>query len=122
GMRGSIPAVGSLRRAKSLLDYATGGFAAIEGNDPIPSYYSLNGILGDRLVGGRDEVGSLAWSISSARTVFDDSLVRAQRTHFVGEYLPKVDGSTMHYGLEARSPFLDHRLWEFAASLPVEVR
>ena len=28
----------------------------------------------------------------------------------------------MHYGLEARSPFHDQFLWEFAASLPFEVR
>jgi asparagine synthase (glutamine-hydrolysing) len=41
---------------------------------------------------------------------------------FVGEYLTKVDGATMHYALEARSPFLDQDLWEFAASLPYELR
>ena len=45
-----------------------------------------------------------------------------RRTRFVGEFLLKVDGATMHYGLEARSPFLDHELWEFAASLPVGLR
>ena len=45
-----------------------------------------------------------------------------QRTRFVAEYLPKVDAATMHYGLEARSPFLDHKLWEFAASLPANLR
>ena len=28
----------------------------------------------------------------------------------------------MHYGLEARSPFLDTRLWEFAARIPFSVR
>ena len=36
--------------------------------------------------------------------------------------LTKVDGATMHYGLEARSPFLDHILWEFASSLPFGLR
>jgi asparagine synthase (glutamine-hydrolysing) len=41
---------------------------------------------------------------------------------FVGEYLTKVDGATMHQSLEARSPFLDHRLWEFASSLPFDLR
>ncbi|QED28695.1 asparagine synthase [Microvenator marinus] len=32
--------------------------------------------------------------------------------------LVKVDRTTMRYGLEARSPFLDHRLVQFAQSLP----
>ena len=36
--------------------------------------------------------------------------------------MTKVDGSTMHYGLEARSPFLDQDLWEFASSLPYTLR
>ena len=39
-----------------------------------------------------------------------------------GEYLTKVDGGTMFYALEARSPFLDTDLWEFAAALPFSVR
>jgi len=36
--------------------------------------------------------------------------------------LPKVDGATMHYALEARSPFLDQELWAYAATLPFSVR
>jgi asparagine synthase (glutamine-hydrolysing) len=28
----------------------------------------------------------------------------------------------MHHSLEARSPFLDHKLWDFAASLPFDLR
>jgi asparagine synthase (glutamine-hydrolysing) len=45
-----------------------------------------------------------------------------RHTRFVSEFLPKLDGATMHYGLEARSPFLDQELWEFAASLPFQLR
>jgi asparagine synthase (glutamine-hydrolysing) len=45
----------------------------------------------------------------------------------VKDYLPhdllvKVDRATMAVGLEARMPFLDHRLVEWALSLPVELR
>jgi asparagine synthase (glutamine-hydrolysing) len=36
--------------------------------------------------------------------------------------MTKVDGGAMYYAIEARSPFLDHRLWELAASLPIEMR
>jgi asparagine synthase (glutamine-hydrolysing) len=35
--------------------------------------------------------------------------------------MTKVDGATMHHALEARSPFLDHRLWEFASPLPFDL-
>jgi asparagine synthase (glutamine-hydrolysing) len=36
--------------------------------------------------------------------------------------MTKVDGATMYYALEARSPLLDQSLWEFAASLPFDLR
>ena len=36
--------------------------------------------------------------------------------------MTKVDGGTMYYALEARSPFLDQELWNFAASLPFATR
>jgi asparagine synthase (glutamine-hydrolysing) len=52
-----------------------------------------------------------------------DRLVEFERGgRFVSEYLKKVDGATMHYGLEARAPFLDQELWEFACRLPVKLR
>lgn len=35
-----------------------------------------------------------------------------------GDLLTKMDRATMAYGLEARSPFLDHHIIEFAAKLP----
>ena len=35
-----------------------------------------------------------------------------------GDYLAKVDVGTMAHSLEARSPFLDHELMEFAATIP----
>ncbi len=39
-------------------------------------------------------------------------------TYLADDLLPKVDLGCMAHGLEARSPFLDHRLLELTASLP----
>jgi asparagine synthase (glutamine-hydrolysing) len=44
------------------------------------------------------------------------------KTWLADDILVKVDRSTMAHGLEARAPFLDYRLIEFAARLPVEYR
>lgn len=38
------------------------------------------------------------------------------------DLLTKLDVATMAYGVEARAPFLDHKLMEFAASLPPEMK
>jgi asparagine synthase (glutamine-hydrolysing) len=42
------------------------------------------------------------------------------KTTLVSEMLTKVDRMTMAHGLEARVPFLDHRLVEWAFTLPAE--
>ncbi len=44
------------------------------------------------------------------------------KTWLVDDILVKVDRSTMAHALEARAPFLDYRLVEFAASLPVDLK
>jgi asparagine synthase (glutamine-hydrolysing) len=44
------------------------------------------------------------------------------KTWLADDILVKVDRSTMAHALESRVPFLDHRLVEFSASLPVELK
>ena len=43
-------------------------------------------------------------------------------TYLPGALLPKVDRTTMAFGLEARSPFLDHQLMEHAAAIPASIK
>jgi asparagine synthase (glutamine-hydrolysing) len=64
----------------------------------------------------------MLWPADGGRTLLPDFLEYDFNQRFTGEYLPKVDGATMHYALEARSPFLDQELWSYAASLPFPIR
>ncbi|MGB9178655.1 MAG: asparagine synthase (glutamine-hydrolyzing) [Pyrinomonadaceae bacterium] len=120
--REKFPRNGSLRRAASFLDYTAGGLAAVaSAHDGLPMY-EKNGMLGERLKDVSIGQRALAWSAESGRRVLEEFLEYDRHMRFVGEYLTKVDGATMWHALEARSPFLDQELWEFAASLPFDVR
>jgi asparagine synthase (glutamine-hydrolysing) len=52
----------------------------------------------------------------------DQALYVDIKTWLVDDILYKVDRASMAHGLEVRAPFLDHRLVEFAASLPPELK
>jgi len=106
----------------NLIDYTTGGLGGFVNANPGLADFTRHGLLGDRLRGVSFDAGAATWSIDSARNALGDYLAYDRDTQFVSEYLVKVDGSTMHYALEARAPFLDHVLWEYAASLPFDVR
>ena len=121
-IRASFPRVSGLRRAATLMDVATGGLGGVTTiHDGLPMYQQ-SGILAARLLDVNVDQRMIAWSSSSARNLLSEFLRYDRRMRFVGEYLTKVDGATMHHSLEARSPFLDHKLWEFAASLPFQLR
>ena len=117
-----LPRRGILKRAGSFFDYAAGGLGAVaNAHDGLPLYRRL-GLLGERLIDADVSQRKLAWSHESARSLLKQFLEYDRKTRFVGEYMTKVDGSTMFHGLEARSPFLDQDLWEFASALPFEMR
>ncbi len=54
--------------------------------------------------------------------IVDAALLTDQMTYLPNDLLVKVDIATMAVSLEARSPFLDHHVIEFAASLPQNLK
>src|SRR4051794_37211429 len=58
------------------------------------------------------------WRAASGSSMLDRLLEVDVNTYLPGDLLVKVDIATMAYSLEARSPFLDPEVMEFAASLP----
>lgn len=54
---------------------------------------------------------------ATARLIYCD-----MSSYLVGDILVKLDRATMAAGLEARSPFLDHRIIEFAWRLPTSLK
>jgi len=120
--RDKVPQVGSLKRLSSFLNYSTGGLGAVAcTHDGLPSY-ERHGMLGERLSGVSVRQRDIEWSNESGRNVLAEFLEYDRGNRFVGEYMTKVDGATMFHSLEARSPFLDQDLWEFASGLSFETR
>ncbi|HEX6126759.1 MAG TPA: asparagine synthase (glutamine-hydrolyzing), partial [Pyrinomonadaceae bacterium] len=54
--------------------------------------------------------------------VLDAAMLTDQMTYLPNDLLVKVDIASMANSLEARSPFLDHKVIEFAASLPEDLK
>jgi asparagine synthase (glutamine-hydrolysing) len=109
-------------RMVHFADYTTGGLGAVANAHDGWPVYDRYGIRGDRLAAANVDQRAIPWSHDSARNLLQEFLDYDRRTRFVGEYMTKVDGGAMHYALEARSPFLDQELWNFAASLPFSIR
>ena len=110
------------RRLRHFADYATGGIGAhIRAHDGLP-YYEQHGMLGERLAGRTLPWREIPPSDASARRLLEDVFDYHMKLHFSSEFLPKVDGATMYHSIEARGPFLDQKIWEFAAALPAEIR
>jgi asparagine synthase (glutamine-hydrolysing) len=110
------------RRARNFLDYTVGGLGAYNRVRFGFQYFEQHGLLGERLQGLRPAQRSIPASLASARDLLREVFEYNCATHFTGEFMPKVDGGSMYYGMEARAPFLDHSMWDLAASLPAAIR
>ena len=69
-------------------------------------------------------IGSLEpwFARANGSGIVDASLLADLMTYLPNDLLVKVDIATMAVSLEARSPFLDHHVIEFAASLPENLK
>jgi asparagine synthase (glutamine-hydrolysing) len=87
----------------------------------------LPGILTDEfagtLDGWRPEQPPIARARASAGSAYVDAMLEVDvHTYLPCDLLVKMDIATMAHSVEARSPFLDHLLMEFAAALPPELK
>jgi asparagine synthase (glutamine-hydrolysing) len=119
--------------SKMSLDYALRQFVAGAGEAPEQAHYHW------RTICTRDERASLlrpdvreaaareaapeapflaAYLASGAPEVMDRLFHVDVKTFLADSILPKVDRTTMAFGLEAREPWLDYRLVELGARLP----
>ncbi len=75
-------------------------------------------------VRGHDSADLLAqwFEETQAADLLDQLLGVDTRSYLPDDILVKVDRATMAHGLEARSPFLDHLVVEFAATLPIHLK
>jgi asparagine synthase (glutamine-hydrolysing) len=62
------------------------------------------------------------WREASGSELLDVMLEVDASTYLPGDLLTKIDIATMAYALEARSPFLDHELMQFAAAIPADLK
>jgi asparagine synthase (glutamine-hydrolysing) len=68
------------------------------------------------------EVIAEPWREASGASRLDLLLEVDTRTYLPGDLLTKIDIATMAHSLEARSPFLDPEMMQFAASIPAPMK
>lgn len=94
-------------------------------DDPMQMYMYLLALWPevDFLLQGEPQVPCSSGGVHEIqpRSAFLDEMMHFDAASYLpGDILPKLDRASMACGLEARVPFLDHELIEFAARLPLD--
>ena len=119
----SLPRRAIRRLARDFVSPEMGGLLMFSG-------YWNDGLRHQLLARDRSKVDVLQeWRLNWMRQAFgragnpiDRMLWLETHTTLPDDLLVKMDIATMHCGLEGRSPFLDHELVEFCASLPIHMK
>jgi len=108
-------------------------FVEALGNDPVRRYLDWIAIFnearraelyGDELIHALPNVDPVAWlegafARSAARDPVTSASLADLATYLPCDLMTKVDITSMAHGLECRQPFLDHRVVELAAKMPL---
>ena len=116
-----------LRAKSTLLSLARSGadgYADAVGSTP---YTLRNRLYSDRMLSNlgdyrAEDNFARMMRYAPARSGLDQAQYVDLKHWLPGDILTKVDRTSMAVGLEAREPLLDHRLIEFAATLPESMR
>jgi asparagine synthase (glutamine-hydrolysing) len=82
----------------------------------------LNPALGQRADIRLESFSAEAYANCDSRDYLDKMLAIDQKLWLAEDLLTKVDRASMAYSLEARVPYLNHKVVEFAARLPVDMK
>lgn len=118
----SLPARALRRLARDVMSPEMGGLLMFTGywNDTLRAE-----LLGPHAKSDLLRNWRLRWlseAFENASNPIDRMLWLDNRTYLPDDLMVKMDIASMHCGLEARSPMLDHKVIEFCARLPVGVK
>jgi asparagine synthase (glutamine-hydrolysing) len=100
-------------------------FTQAAAQSPVLAYFDLVRLFNREAIQeltGQADIAAEHFETSVTRTGLSGLLRANQMTYLPHDLLIKTDRCSMAASLEARSPFLDHKLAEFAATIPIDLK